>query len=104
MLTVTVGLVLSGKRSTWRPLGRRYSVMPSTVWTFLMAVTEIGLPSFGACGIGVRLTLLGGVTGRRPSSGPDGSGVASGAGAAGESVPWRGVLACGGDVAGPGAG
>src|ERR1035438_5347762 len=30
MLTVTLGLEESGKRRTWRPLGRAYSVMPST--------------------------------------------------------------------------
>src|ERR1017187_9025051 len=30
MLTVTLGLEASGKSSTWSPLGRAYSVMPST--------------------------------------------------------------------------
>src|ERR1035437_2905975 len=34
MLTVTLGLEESGKRRTWRPLGRAYSVMPSTAVTF----------------------------------------------------------------------
>src|SRR3954471_21969816 len=104
MLTVTVGLVLSGKSSTLRPLGRRYSVMPSTAWTFLMALTAIALPSFGACGMGLRFAPVLGVTGRRPSSGPAGSGVASGAGAAAASVPWRGALPCAGDGVAPAAG
>src|ERR1035438_354725 len=34
MLTVTLGLEESGKRRTWRPLGRAYSVMPSTAVIF----------------------------------------------------------------------
>src|ERR1017187_8720597 len=34
MLTVTLGLEESGKRRTWSPLGRAYSVMPSTAVIF----------------------------------------------------------------------
>src|SRR6476646_3157652 len=34
MLTVTLGLEESGKSRTWSPLGRAYSVMPSTAVIF----------------------------------------------------------------------
>ena len=46
MLTVTVGFEASGKSSTLRPLGRRYSVMPSAVVILRMAETGMGGPSF----------------------------------------------------------
>src|SRR5258706_9216684 len=44
MLTVTVGFDASGKRRTFNPLARRYSVMPSTVVT---RVTPAGRPGVG---------------------------------------------------------
>src|SRR6516164_9597885 len=34
MLTVNLGFELSGNSRTWRPLGRAYSVIPSTEVTF----------------------------------------------------------------------
>src|SRR5690349_24581629 len=37
MFTVTVGFELSGKRSTFKPLSSRYSVMPSTEVTLVCA-------------------------------------------------------------------
>src|SRR4051794_12539356 len=90
MLTVTVGLVLSGKSSTLRPLGRRYSVMPSTSFTFLMALTGIALPSLGAWGMGFRATLEGGVMTRWPS--------APGASSAGAAPAGGGSLGCAGGL------
>src|SRR6185437_15368046 len=48
MFTVIVGLDASGKSRTLRPLGRRYSVMPSTLVTLRIAETGIGAPSFTA--------------------------------------------------------
>src|SRR6478735_6659148 len=60
MFTVIVGFDGSGKSSTLRPLGRRYSVIPSTVVTFT------GLPATlvpGSCGGTRRCSALGfGVT------------------------------------------
>src|SRR3954471_5550402 len=91
MLTVTVGLVLSGKSSTLRPLGRRYSVMPSTTFTFLMVLTGIALPSLGALGMGLRATLEGGVMTRWPS--------APGASSAGAAPAGGGSFGCAGGVA-----
>src|SRR5689334_7431173 len=60
MFTVTVGFDWSGKSSTLRPLGRRYSVMPSTVVT-LVGVLATFVP--GSCGGTRRCSALGlGVT------------------------------------------
>src|SRR5690242_3700516 len=60
MFTVIVGFDASGKSSTLSPLGRRYSVIPSTVVTFT------GLPATfvpGICGGTRRCSALGfGVT------------------------------------------
>ena len=47
MLTVTVGLVGSGKSSTRRPFDSRYSVMPSTEATFT-GLAGAGAAFFGA--------------------------------------------------------
>src|ERR1022692_4213349 len=40
MLTVSLGLELSGNRRTCSPLGKAYSVMPSTEVTFCWACVE----------------------------------------------------------------
>src|SRR5690242_17127264 len=48
MFTVIVGFDGSGKSSTLRPLGRRYSVIPSTLGPLRIAETGIGGPSFTA--------------------------------------------------------
>ncbi len=51
-LTVVVGLVSSGMSSTCSPLGKRYSVMPSTLVTFcsaaLWTTARDGLAEAGA--------------------------------------------------------
>src|SRR5690242_16632869 len=62
--------------------------MPSTTCTFLMALTGIGLPSFGAPGIGVRFTLLLGVMTRPPGAGLS---AAGGSGCGGSLVCAGGV-------------
>src|SRR5579859_5446660 len=56
MFTVIVGFEGSGKSSTLRPFGSRYSVMPSTLGPLRIAETGIAGPSFtskaafcGAC-------------------------------------------------------
>src|SRR5512142_458320 len=48
MFTVMVRFDASGKRSNLSPLGRRYSVMPSTAATLRIAETGMGGPSFTA--------------------------------------------------------
>ena len=45
MLTVTVELDASGKKSTRAPFSRRYSVTPSIAATFSVAWTIAGLPA-----------------------------------------------------------
>src|SRR6185503_4964575 len=91
---------MSGNSSTLSPLGRRYSVMPSTTWTFLMALTGIGLPSFGAPGMGVRFTLLLGVMTRPPGAGSSPLEDASGGGSFGCAAGWPLGGVCGVPVGG----
>src|SRR5438105_10819904 len=68
MFTVTVGFDGSGKSSTLRPLGKRYSVMPSAVVTFTglpaTLVPGIGAGTRRCSALGLGLTFaIGGVAG-----------------------------------------
>src|SRR5689334_13268642 len=88
MLTVTVGLDGSGKRSTRKPFGRRYSVMPSTSATFVGATVGALNAEAGSAGLlrfGVSTPVRAGAGGaaRGASAGMDlggAAGVDSGAG------------------------
>src|SRR4051794_31892367 len=69
MLTVTVALESSGNKSTRRPLGIRYSVMPSTAVNFLRLAGDVSGfqpsagTSFGGMGRGPGLSPIRGEPG-----------------------------------------
>ncbi len=92
MLTVTVGFEASGKSSTCRPLGRWYSVMPSTVVTLRMAATGIGGPSLVTNGTW-RVSLPGVPEGMVPTlsalAGPGTNAMASAAAASAAGIAAR---------------